>query len=392
MEILDVRVFERLLDGESIARVDAEELADQVDGFFAGAGEHLVEGLLLGDVDLAEDVPREVRFEGLDVFRRGLSREFEDFLDLVERAVAGEDRAVRDELAHDAADAPHVDGFGVLRGAEEDFRCAVPTRRHVFRADWVVFVVGDGDGARESEVRELHEALAVQQDVRRFQVAVDEFAGVDVLHRFQDLVHHVLLVDFFEDVRADHRVQVRLHEIEHHVQVLVVLRLDDVAQANDVLVPVQFLQEHHLAERPLRVRRIVERVEHFLQRDYLLRLLAERLPHDPIRSFPELLNYLELPQDMWLNVFVAHRFASLFFSLYIYIHTLNVNQSPHSKNISNQLSDRTNNTRNQTQTYLLNASFPPSLSPACLLLLCCIGCLLPDNPKRKSPGWMVCLL
>lgn len=49
-------------------------------------------------------------------------------------------------------------------------------------------------------------ALAVEEDVGRFEVAVDQITGMHILQRLQDLVHHELLVDLLEDVCADDRV------------------------------------------------------------------------------------------------------------------------------------------------------------------------------------------
>jgi hypothetical protein len=61
------------------------------------------------------------------------------------------------------------------------------------------------------------------------------------------LVEHVLLVDGLHDVGPDDCVQVGLHEVEHQVDVLVVLGLEDVEEGDDVGVAVEFLQEDDLS-------------------------------------------------------------------------------------------------------------------------------------------------
>jgi hypothetical protein len=71
-------------------------------------------------------------------------------------------------------------------------------------------------------------------------------------------------VDVFEDIRANHCVQVRIHEVEHQVYVPIVLRPDHVLQPDYVLVARQFLQEDDLAERALGVCCVLESVEVFL--------------------------------------------------------------------------------------------------------------------------------
>jgi len=61
-----------------------------------------------------------------------------------------------------------------------------------------------------------------------------------------------------------------------------------------VVVRVEFLQEHHLAEGALRVGRVLERVEDLLQRDLLPRSQVARLPHDTVRAFAHTLANLVL--------------------------------------------------------------------------------------------------
>jgi hypothetical protein len=109
----------------------------------------------------------------------------------------------------------------------------------------------------------------------------------------------------FEDLGADDRVEVGLHVVEDHVDVLVVLGLDDVEQADDVFVAVKLLQEHDLSESSLRICRIVERVEHLLEGDLLSVLLVDGLSDDSIGTFAYLLDDLELPEDVGLNL-VGH--------------------------------------------------------------------------------------
>ena len=57
---------------------------------------------------------------------------------------------------------------------------------------------------------------------------MQQLRGVHVLERLQQLVHDVRLVDLFQDVRPNHRMQVCLHVLEHQVDVAVILRLQHV--------------------------------------------------------------------------------------------------------------------------------------------------------------------
>jgi hypothetical protein len=56
-------------------------------------------------------------------------------------------------------------------------------------------------------------------------------------------------------------VQVRLHVVEHHVQILIVLGLDHLLQFDYVLVALQLLQENHFTEGTLGISGVVERIK-----------------------------------------------------------------------------------------------------------------------------------
>eukprot|EP00964_Phaeocystis_antarctica_P095252 scaffold61765_cov60-Phaeocystis_antarctica.AAC.2 len=217
-----------------------------------------------------------------------------------------------------------------------------------------------GERSREAEVGHLHEAVGVEQQVARLHVAVEQLRAVHVLERLERLPRDVLLVDVLQDRGADGGVQVGLHDLEDEVDVAVVVRLQAVDQRHDVLVTSHLLrrrtaevqrcrgaeahgrrawqrrraevpsrrrctraeqggsagarrgpserldvargsphlEEHDLAERALRVGRVLERVEYLLERHHLLRLLIHRPPYDAIRALAKLLDHLVLPQHV----------------------------------------------------------------------------------------------
>lgn len=121
-----------------------------------------------------------------------------------------------------------------------------------------------------------------------------EFPGVHVLDALEYLIHNVFLMDVLHDVGPDDGVQVRLHEIEHQIDIFIIFCLEDVQQGYDVRVAVELLQEDHLAVCSLRIRRILKGIEYLLQSHDLLCLLIHRLPNHAVRAFPQLLQDLEL--------------------------------------------------------------------------------------------------
>jgi hypothetical protein len=53
-------------------------------------------------------------------------------------------------------------------------------------------------------------------------------------------------VHVFHDVGSDYCVEVGLHEVKYQIDVLVILRFEDVYQRYDVRMPIQLLQEDNL--------------------------------------------------------------------------------------------------------------------------------------------------
>ncbi len=84
------------------------------------------------------------------------------------------------------------------------------------------------EGACESEVGDLGVAFRVEQNIGWLQIAVQNIGRVQVLQTFHDLVDYVLLMNFLQDVRSDHSMQVDLHRIEHQIDISVVLRTDHI--------------------------------------------------------------------------------------------------------------------------------------------------------------------
>lgn len=112
-------------------------------------------------------------------------------------------------------------------------------------------------------------------------------------------------MDVLHDVCPYHRVKVCLHEVEHQVNVLVVLRFQDVEQRDYVGVSVEFLQEDDLDVRwrylsvgALRIGGVLESVEDFLEGHCLTCLLVYCLPDHPVGSFAQLLQDLEPAEDV----------------------------------------------------------------------------------------------
>ena len=74
----------------------------------------------------------------------------------------------------------------------------------------------------------------------------------------------------------------RTHIVEHKVDVLVVLRTDNVQQPDDVVVATELLEVHDLTERALGVRGVAEGVETLLERYRVAGTAVHGFPHDAV--------------------------------------------------------------------------------------------------------------
>ena len=91
-------------------------------------------------------------------------------------------------------------------------------------------------------------------------------------------------MDVLQNVGTDDCMQIGIHEIEDQINVSVVLSTDNVLQADDILMARQLLQEDDFSESSLCVRCVLKGIEILLERDNVLRLLVDGLPHDTVSS------------------------------------------------------------------------------------------------------------
>mmetsp|Transcript_36102 Transcript_36102/g.93777 ORF Transcript_36102/g.93777 Transcript_36102/m.93777 type:complete len:558 (-) Transcript_36102:101-1774(-) len=239
------------------------------------------------------EVVLEVR-ELAHVGPRGLvggAQHAEDVEDLVDLAVAGEERAAADHLRKDAADGPDVNRRGVVLGAQEDLGRAVPQRDHLVG----VRAHGDAEGAREAKVRQLEQVLPlVDEEVLRLEVAVQDPVGMAVRNARHHLVQVVL-----DDGLVLVQVWLQLHVLlEVHVQELkhkedAVLRVHHILQPDDVLV-VELPEEGDLPDGGARYALVLLLKHDLLERDNVPRLPVARLVYHAIGALPQLFQFLVL--------------------------------------------------------------------------------------------------
>mmetsp|Transcript_12080 Transcript_12080/g.30515 ORF Transcript_12080/g.30515 Transcript_12080/m.30515 type:complete len:653 (-) Transcript_12080:267-2225(-) len=248
------------------------------------------------------EVVLEVR-ELAHVGPRGLvggAQHAEDVEDLVDLAVAGEERAAADHLRKDAADGPDVNGRGVVLGAQEDLGRAVPQRDHQLRhrrrrdAAFVALVLRVLPG--QPKVAHLELPPVVVQDVGGLQISVQDPVLMQVRHAREQLEHELLRLRHRK--RLLHLVvhavlEVVLHVLHHHVHLIAALANDHLRDVDDVGV-VELHKNVNLADGGLGEALLEGLLHHLdaLQRAYLLGFDVPRLVHHTIRALRDLADAL----------------------------------------------------------------------------------------------------
>ena len=92
---------------------------------------------------------------------------------------------------------------------------------------------------------------------------------VQVLQRLGQLIQNKTDMHVLENPLRNDVVQIRLHKLKQKVYILVVIRPNRFVQFDYVRV-VQLLQDLDLTVGALRIRRVLERVEDFLQSENTL--------------------------------------------------------------------------------------------------------------------------
>jgi len=210
-----------LVHSDALLMVEKKHLADEVDPVNIRPLEELGEVLALS---LGQAV-HEFFVVGLDNLVNhsllAVAEQVVDFFHLFVLALSGQQRLARIELSQDTPDRPDIDGARVLLLREDDFGGAVPARGDVVgELRRRGHEVGDV-GAGEAEIADFQVAVAVNQQVARFQVPVQDTCGVQVLQAAEDLIGEESDVLFGEGlVRLDNLGQIGLHQVSNHIKIV----------------------------------------------------------------------------------------------------------------------------------------------------------------------------
>ena len=132
VQVAQVGVLQSLSNGDSLFGVEGEQFLEEVDGVGVCEGEELVEVLavllVLGEV---LDELLAFLWDVLHVLKIRCSEVLAEQLYLVLGVSSRQEGFALRHLREDAADTPHVHRCGVVVGAEEQLRGAVPSCGHI---------------------------------------------------------------------------------------------------------------------------------------------------------------------------------------------------------------------------------------------------------------------
>ena len=197
--------------------------------------------LLLWKIDLHM---RGVFPEEIEDLLAGSTNDVVNLVDLIEFVITWEQWAKRQDLVHDAADAPDVHFVAVVAVCQEALRSPVPTRGDVFGQRLILV-----QPPTTSQIRKF-DRLSVEQNVFRLDVSVEDSVPVHVLDCLDQLVHVVLHSLLWQVVGPPLYclVHVLLHQLENQGQSTRRLVIKDLNKLDDVRVRVQSLQGFDLSQ------------------------------------------------------------------------------------------------------------------------------------------------
>lgn len=121
-----------------------------------------------------------------------------------------------------------------------------------------------------------------------------------VLERFGELIDNESNVYVLEYALGDDVVEIRLHELEEQVYVLIIISADGVKELDDVGM-VELLEDLDFSIGALRIGCMLKCIEYFLKREDALRGLLFHLPDMAVCPRAYLLQDVEATQDVALD-------------------------------------------------------------------------------------------
>lgn len=231
-QVVEPRVVECGRGGDAHLRAQLEHSVEQVQADLVDLGQNNAEilGSKNGEVGL---VLGELGYAGPRTLRRG-AHEPEDLLKLVLVCGAGEKRASRVHLGHDAACRPDVDACAIGPASQQDIGGTIPQGDNFVGEG----VDRDTESTGETKISQLELTAVVDQKVLGLQITVKDAVVVAEGNTAKQLVHEgfdggrVQGASITAGVHVSFEILVHELEDEHEL----VLGVDNIVEKDNVLV------------------------------------------------------------------------------------------------------------------------------------------------------------
>jgi hypothetical protein len=106
---------------------------------------------------------------------------------------AGEQGLAAEHLSENATHTPHVNRFGIFLESQHNFRSAIPSCCDVFGHEPRI-IFGRSCRSGQAEIADFQIAVCVEQEIRGFEIAVEDVCRVHSFEGAEGLVYKILTV------------------------------------------------------------------------------------------------------------------------------------------------------------------------------------------------------
>lgn len=152
-------------------------------------------------------------------------------------------------LSHDTARGPYVNASVVRSATKQDVWGAIPQSDHFVGEG----VDGDAKGTRETEIAKLEKAFAVNEEILRLEIPVEDSVLVTKIDTLQQLIHKALDCSRFKSttlaicIHVSLKISIHVFKDKHEL----ILRMNNVVQGNNILM-FKLLHERNFPDRSRR--------------------------------------------------------------------------------------------------------------------------------------------
>jgi len=79
-------------------------------------------------------------------------------------------------------------------------------------------------------------AVRIDENIRWFQVTMDNLRRVQILHALANLIHDESVVNILQYLLTDSVMEIGLHELKNKIKIFVIISSDNIEKLDDIRV------------------------------------------------------------------------------------------------------------------------------------------------------------